>query len=92
MKEAKTRVVITICTDIAVRAMFQLLKCDGNPLKMKFRVTPTVLVPGVTIQNVTRAIDAVSLQAAENEDQSHSCPRQEKKDGRVLSLVWMKSR
>ena len=72
--------------------MFELLKYGGSPLKMKFIVTITALVPGVTIQNMTRAIDDVSLQAAENEDQIRSCPRREKKDGRVLSLVWMKSR
>ena len=39
-----------------------------------------------------RAINDISLRAAENEDQIHSCPRREKKDGRVLSLAWMKPR
>jgi len=52
MKEAKTQVVTTISTDIVVWAMIQLLKCGSNPLKMKFRVTLTVLVPGVTVQTV----------------------------------------
>jgi len=39
-----------------------------------------------------RAIIDTKLQAAGNVDQIHSRPRREKKDGRVLSLAWMKHR
>ena len=39
-----------------------------------------------------RAFIDISLQAAEIEDQNRSCPRREKKDGRVLSLASMKPR
>jgi len=91
MKEAKTRVVITMCTDIAVWAMFQLLKCGGNPLKTKFRVTLSSC-PGRHCTKCDRAIIDISLQAAENEDQIRSYPTREKEDGRVLSLAWVTPR
>ena len=39
-----------------------------------------------------RTIIVTAMQAAENEDQIHSCPMREKKDVRVLSLAWMMPR
>ena len=72
--------------------MFELLKYGGNPLKMKFRVTLTSLVPGVSVQNMTTATIDILAPAAENEDQNHNCPRREMNDGRVSSLAWMMPR
>ena len=75
--------------------MFGLLKYGGNPLKIKFRVTLTGLVSGVTVQNVqntTRATIDILAPAAENEDQNHNCPRREMNDGIVSSLAWMMPR
>ena len=72
--------------------MFRLLKYGGNPLKMKFRVTLTGLVPGVTVQNMSRATIDILAPAAENEDQNNNCPRREMNDGIVSSLAWMMPR
>ena len=56
MEEAKRGLWRAICTDIAVWAIFKLLKYGGSPLNMKFRVTLSVLVPGVKVQNVTELL------------------------------------
>ena len=72
--------------------MFGLLKYGGNPLKMKFSITLTGLVPGVTVQNMTTATIDILAPAAENEDQNRNCPRREMNDGRVSSLAWMMPR
>jgi len=86
MKEEKTWIVMNnMRRYCSLGNMFELLKYGGNPLKLKFRVTHSVT-------KYDRAVIAISLQAAENEDQIHSCPMQEKKDVRVLSLAWMKPR
>ena len=93
MREAKTWIKMNnLHSCCSLGNMFELRKYGGSPLKMKFKVTLTLLVPGATVQNMTRAIIDISLQAAENEDQNHSCPRQEERYGRVLSLAWMMPR
>ena len=67
--------------------MFELLKYGGSPLKMKFQSHSWR-----DCTKYDRAIIVITLQAAENEDQIHSCPMREKKDASVLSLAWMKPR
>ena len=93
MREAKTWIKMNnLHSCCSLGNMFELRKYGGSPLKMKFKVTLTLLVPGATVQNMTRAIIDISLQAAENEDQIRSYPTREKEDGRVLSLAWVTPR
>ena len=72
--------------------MFDLPKYGGIPLKNDVQSCTHSSFPRRHYTKYDRAIIDTKLQAAGNEDQIHSRPRREKKDGRVLSLAWMKRR
>ena len=93
MTEANTWiVVINLHRNCSLSNMFDLPKYGGSLLKMKLKATLDSSCPRRYCTEYDRAIIDITLHAAENEDQNHSCPRREKKDGRVLSLAWMKPR
>ena len=93
MTEANTWiVVINLHRNCSLSNMFDLPKYGGSLLKMKLRATLDSSCPRRYCTEYDRAIIDITLHAAENEDQNHSCPMREKEDGRVLSLAWMKPR
>jgi len=93
MKEAKTWIVMNkMHRYCSLGNKFELLKYGSSTLKWSVGSHTHSSCPRRHCTRYDRAINDISLRAAENEDQIHSRPRREKKDGRVLSLAWMKPR
>ena len=93
MKEAKTWIVMNnMHRYCSLGNKFEPLKYGSSTLKWSVGSHTHSSCPRRHCTRYDRAINDISLRAAENEDQNHNCPRREMNDGRVSSLAWMMPR